>query len=131
MKQILLVENHVALRECLSGILVEWGYTVEAAGNAADGLMHARAARVSLYLIDVGLPDGNGIELCRQIRTFDSSTPIVIYSGDEYFEASAIEAGAQAFIIMGEDLTDRLRQELLRLVETQRERPELGHSSLV
>ncbi len=116
MKRILLVEDHAAFRKCLTGSLVEWGYAVETAVSYTDGLMHVGATRFSLYLLDVCLGDGSGIDLCRQIRTFDPSTPIVIYSINEAFEASAIEAGAQAFIFKGEDLTDRLSREISRLV---------------
>jgi len=118
MVRILLVEDHAALRECLTSTLLEWGYAVEAAPNYADGLKQVRATRFFLYLIDVGLPDGNGIDLCRQIRTFDFSTPIIVYSANQAFETSALEAGAQSFILKGEDLTDRLREELGGLVAT-------------
>ncbi len=119
MKRILLVEDHVAFRKCLRGLLVEWGYAVEAAASCREALPQARGAGFSLYLIDQGLPDGSGIDLCRQIRALDPSTPVVIYSSAEGLENSALSAGAHAFVFKGGDLAEQLRQELRRLTESE------------
>jgi DNA-binding response OmpR family regulator len=60
--------------------------------GAALGLMER--ARFSLYVLDGGLRDGNGLSLCEQIRASDARTPIVIFSGHGL--ASDIEAGILA-----------------------------------
>ena len=116
MKRILYVEDHAAFREALTRVLLDWGYEVESACCFAEAMRSARASSYCLDLIDAGLPDGSGVELCRQIRIFDSSTPIVIYSISESFGAEALEAGAQAFIVKGEDLIDDLYQTFSRLL---------------
>ncbi|HYK89874.1 MAG TPA: response regulator [Acidobacteriota bacterium] len=103
----------------------EWGYAVEATGNFRDGLMHAQTDRFSLHLIDVVLPDGDGIELCRRIRIFDLLTPIVIYSNNEELETDAIKAGAHSFVWKGGDLNDRLKREISLLIGSQVERPDV------
>ena len=66
----------------------------------------ARGGRFDLYLLDNWLPGGSGVELCREIRRSDPSTPIVFYSGagldDEREEALA--AGAQAYLVKPGDV---------------------------
>lgn len=51
-----------------------------------------------LYLVDSRLPDGTGVEVCHRLRAFDSSTPILFWSGDDERFDDAYAAGAQAFI---------------------------------
>ncbi len=112
---ILLVEDHRGLREQLVSALLELGYAADPAASCAEATTLIQSSSFSLILIDIGLPDGNGIELCRQIRTRDTTTPIIIYSVREYYERSAIEAGAQAFVLKGEDFSQRLTKELARV----------------
>jgi DNA-binding response OmpR family regulator len=71
---------------------------VISASTVARGLELAQQQGFDLYLVDSRLPDGTGVEVCNRLRAFDSSTPIVFWSGndEEYDEAYA--AGAQAFI---------------------------------
>ena len=55
---------------------------------------------VDLYLLDTRLPDGSGIDLCRQIRSEDLYSPIIFYSGEARPEMieEAMKAGAQAYL---------------------------------
>jgi len=57
----------------------------------------AKQSSFDLYLMDHALTDGSGINLCRQIRSFDPKTPIVFYSGyaDEEHQKAALDCGAQ------------------------------------
>ncbi len=115
-KRILYVEDHTSFREALTRILVDWGYEVEATAYFADALKLALTGRFCLLLIDVGLPDGNGVELCRRIRALDPATPIVLYSINDSFAADSLKAGAQTFIVKDVDLIDQLSNALIMLL---------------
>jgi len=54
------------------------GWKVVAEHSHGDGLRRAAAEKFHLILLDYHLPDGNGIDLCRKIRLFDVSTPILL-----------------------------------------------------
>ena len=66
-----------------------------------------RNERFDLYLLDNWLPGGTGIDLCREIRERDATTPIIFYSGAAYEsdQQEAREAGAQAYLIKPGDIS--------------------------
>jgi DNA-binding response OmpR family regulator len=70
------------------------------AATVAEALRLARAEVFDLYLLSNWMPDGTGIDLCRQIRNFDGNTPIIFLSGvaDSADHNDAIRAGANAYI---------------------------------
>jgi two-component system OmpR family response regulator len=81
--------------------LEQCGYDVPVARTCADALKLAEAEGFDLYLLDHRLPDGSGIELCREIRAFDSRTPILFCSAAarEADRQAALAAGAQGYLI--------------------------------
>ena len=84
----------------LSVLLGLGDYQVATAGTLADGLNLARSGQFDLYLLDFKLPDGTGLQLCREIRSFDPLTPIIICSGRTGLEdrQAALGAGAHAYL---------------------------------
>jgi len=98
-KRILCVEDDVDSCDMLRVLLHE--YEVVAANTVAEGLKMARAEHFDLYLLDSRYPDGSGVDLCRQLRLFDSQTPIVFHSGleGESDIRDALSAGAQAYLV--------------------------------
>lgn len=70
-------------------------------GPLADTVSKARSimgnSRFSLFILDIRLPDGNGIELCRWIRWFDVDTPVLIYAATNLSYEEVLAAGADAF----------------------------------
>jgi DNA-binding response OmpR family regulator len=70
--------------------------------NTIDqALKLAQAERFDLYLLDTRFSEGNGLDLCRMLRKFNSQTPIVFYSGDarEIDKANGLAAGADAYLV--------------------------------
>lgn len=99
-KRILCVEDNLDSCEMLAKFLGILGYEVISANNGADALRIARSEQFDTYVLDNWLPDMTGIELCKQIRAFDTDTPIIFYSAavreaDRY---EGMSAGAQAYI---------------------------------
>jgi DNA-binding response OmpR family regulator len=77
------------------------GIEVRAAATARQALSLNQGERFDLYVLDAGLPDFDGFELCRRLRDRNSQTPIVILSGaaDEVEKKRSIDAGANAYVI--------------------------------
>ena len=64
----------------MAALLNECGYGVLTAGSIAEALELEKAITFDLYILDVRLPDGTGIELCHKLRELGRSVPILYYS---------------------------------------------------
>lgn len=100
LKRILYIEDDHDTREMVGYMLEHSGYEVIAAESCRIGLGAARSNRPDLYIVDHTLPDGSGIDLCKQLRSFDQYTPIIFCSGytDTEHQEAALDAGAQCFL---------------------------------
>ena len=98
-KRILCVEDDLDSCDMLCVLLHE--YEVVTANTVGEGVKMARAERFDLYLLDSKYPDGSGVELCRQLRLFDTQTPVIFHSGleGESDIRDAMNAGAQAYLV--------------------------------
>ena len=76
--KLLVVEDDPTLRGGLGRLLDRWGYAVEMAGAAAEALAWLERERFDLVLLDLGLPDGDGLAVCRQLRRLGSHQPMVL-----------------------------------------------------
>jgi CheY-like chemotaxis protein len=107
-EHILYVEDDADSCELIQLWLGFHGYTVETVRTAAEALPLAQAGLFSLFILDNWLPDGDGIELCKQIRAFDGDTSIIFVSGVAYPAdiGQAMSAGAQAYLTKPIELTN-------------------------
>ena len=107
-KRILYVDDNPDDCELVKTYLGWESIDAVAVGTFAEALSRAKSERFDLYLIDVSLPDGSGIELTLQIRRFDSTTPIIFYSAHGLVPVieKAMKAGAQKFVEKQIDLDD-------------------------
>jgi DNA-binding response OmpR family regulator len=115
-KRILCVDDHEDTRDMMRVLLGEYGYEAVIAASVSDALESARSGGLALCILDHWITEGNGVELCRQIRSFDSYTPIMFYSGAGY-EADiqkGLAAGAQAYLVKPD--FERLRPTIDRLI---------------
>jgi len=119
--KILFVEDTADTRTLVEYSLQQDGYEVTTVETADEGAGHARENCYSLILLDVGLPDKDGLEFCREIRQFDSQTPILFYTAyaDLLNHEEAARAGAQGCLRKPED-TARLGSIISTLIEQQR-----------
>jgi DNA-binding response OmpR family regulator len=99
--RVLYIEDHEDTRELVTLVLEQRSYEVVTGSTIKSGVALAGSQYFDLYLLDSWLPDGSGLELCRQIREFDKVTPILFYSAAAYEmdRTQAIESGAQAYLI--------------------------------
>ena len=99
--RVLYIEDHEDTRELVTIVLEQRSYEVVTGSTIESGVALAGSQQFDLYLLDSWLPDGSGLDLCRQIREFDKATPILFYSAAAYENdrADAIESGAQAYLV--------------------------------
>src|SRR5215831_8540546 len=75
------------------------GWKVAAEYSKSEGLRRATAEKFDLILLDYHLPDGTGLELCRQIRLFDVGTPILMFTVTHSMDHDTVlAAGGQGVI---------------------------------
>ena len=99
--RVLYIEDHEDTRELVTLVLEQKSYEVVTGSTIQSGVALACSQQFDLYLLDSWLPDGSGLELCRMIREFDTTTPILFYSAAAYEidRVEAIKSGAQAYLI--------------------------------
>lgn len=115
-KRILCVDDDADSLEMLCTVLRN--YDTVAASNVRDALRVASSERFDLYVLDNRYRDGTGIELCRQLRSFDQLTPVLFLSGldTEAANREAIDAGAQAYMVKPIRI-DELEQRIEQLIQ--------------
>jgi len=99
--RVLYIEDHEDTRELVTLVLEQRSIEVVSGSTIERGVALAGSQQFDLYLLDSWLPDGSGLDLCRQIREFDKATPILFYSAAAYEidRAQAMNCGAQAYLI--------------------------------
>ncbi|MGI8464223.1 two-component system response regulator KdpE [Pectobacterium punjabense] len=124
---ILIVEDEKEIRRFVRQALEGEGCRVFDAETMQRGLLEAATRKPDLIILDLGMPDGNGIDYIRDLRQW-SSLPIIVLSArtDEQDKIDALDAGADDYLTkpfgIGE-LLARLRVALRRHSNTQQETP--------
>lgn len=100
MVEILLVEDEDAIADTVLYALRSEGLVVEHVRLGVDALARLRAGRFDTVVLDVGLPDANGFEICRALRTF-SQVPVIFLTarGDEVDRVVGLEIGADDYVV--------------------------------
>jgi DNA-binding response OmpR family regulator len=103
--RILLVEGHRDTQDLMLFFLEKDGYEVTPSSSCAEAYKLAQSELFDLYIIEGLLPDGTGFDLCRQLRAFNSTIPIVFHSvlGLEADKQRAYALGAQDYIVKPAD----------------------------
>ena len=118
MSRILVIDDDPGLLDACSIGLAAFGHDVTAAGTGAQGIASARADRPDAIVLDMGLPDVDGLDVCTEIRTW-SDAPILILSADgsESRKVDALDLGADDYVTKPfgmRELDARLRSALRR-----------------
>ncbi len=96
---ILIIEDEEPIRRFLRATLEANNFRVKESPTARDGVLQAVTIRPDLILLDLGLPDGDGLNVTRTVRT-ESGVPIVVLSarGQESDKVGALDAGADDYL---------------------------------
>ena len=139
MIRVFLLDDHEVVRRGLADLLHAAGdiEVVGESGSAVEAANRIPALRPQVAVLDARLPDGNGIDVCRQVRSVDPSIQALILTSFEDDEAlfAAIMAGAAGYVlkqIRGNDLVEAVRrvaagQSLLDPAVTQRVLERIRH----
>lgn len=120
--QILVVEDEAPIRQLLRTTLEAEGYVVHEAANAREGETLAGNRRIDLFLIDLGLPDCDGVVLIRRLRSW-TQRPVIVLSARsmESQKVEALDAGADDYLSKPfgvAELHARLRVALRHVAQT-------------
>lgn len=101
--RLLLIEDHPIMREALSATLAEIDparYRADLAGGLAEGLERLRAGGIDLVLLDLALPDADGLDALASLRAAYPDVPVAILSAatDRHTILACLEAGAVGFV---------------------------------
>lgn len=117
--RILLIDDERAIRRLLRAALSAHGYEISEAASGEEGLQVAAVQRPDVIILDLGLPDLDGVQVVRRLREW-AQTPVIILSvrGGEEDKIAALDAGADDYLTKpfgtGE-LTARIRAALRRI----------------
>jgi two-component system, OmpR family, KDP operon response regulator KdpE len=116
--RILIVEDEAEIRRFVRLAMEAEGYEVHEADGVQRGLIEAGTRRPDLVVLDLGLPDGDGVELIRDLRAW-SAVPVIVLSArtGEADKIAALDAGADDYLIKpfgAGELTARVRAQLRR-----------------
>lgn len=97
--QILVIEDEPQIRRFLRATLTANGYALTEAATAADGLQAAATHPPDLIILDLGLPDRDGLDVTHQLRAW-TLVPIIVLSarGQEQDKVAALDAGADDYL---------------------------------
>ncbi|TAN10280.1 MAG: two-component system response regulator KdpE [Burkholderiaceae bacterium] len=117
-ERILIVEDEANIRRFVRLTLAAEGYEVFEAASLQRGLIEAGTRRPDAVVLDLGLPDGDGIDLIRDVRTW-SAAPIIVLSArvSEADKIAALDAGADDYLVKpfgAGELLARVRAQLRR-----------------
>jgi two-component system KDP operon response regulator KdpE len=122
---VLIIEDDPAIRRFLRVSLTESGYRVIEAGSGREAIERLRLDRPDIIVLDLGLPDIDGLDVIREIRQ-TSPVPIVVLSSraDERGKVAALDLGADDYVTKPfgiDELTARLRTALRHRLHQQGE----------
>jgi two-component system KDP operon response regulator KdpE len=116
---ILVVDDESQIRRVMRTALSSHGYTIVEARNGEEALRKVRAEHLDLIILDLNMPDLDGIEVCREIRV-TSNLPIIMLTvrSAEKDKVRALDAGADDYVVKPfgiEELLARIRAALRRV----------------
>jgi two-component system KDP operon response regulator KdpE len=126
--KILVVDDEPAIRRFLRTSLSAHGYQLREAETGKSALEQIRREAPDVLVLDLGLPDMDGLEIIRQLRNGGSTAPIIVLSSrvDEAGKVRALDLGADDYVTKPfgiEEFLARLRAALRHRLQQQGERP--------
>lgn len=97
--RILVIEDDIQIRKLMMTSLTSNGYAVECVSDGNAGIIALTGAKADIVLLDLGLPDMDGVELIRKVREW-SQTPIIVVSarGEDEDKIAALDNGADDYL---------------------------------
>jgi two-component system, OmpR family, response regulator ResD len=126
-KKVLLVEDEDYIRELYKRQLDLSGFTTDAFGLGKDGLAAASQNQYDLVLLDIMLPDINGLQILQQLKQSDKSksTPVVLLTnlGQDAVIKQGFELGADGYLVKAAYTPDQIVQEVKNIMARKQSTP--------
>ena len=106
--RVLVIEDDDAVRAALRRALILGGYEVVLSASGADGLLQADSALPDAVVLDLGLPDIDGVDVCRRLREGGNRVPILMLTARAAVEdrVDGLEAGADDYLVKPYDVRE-------------------------
>lgn len=97
---VLVIEDDPSVRTLVKSVLEKNDYEVDTAETAGSGEQHAQQNNYDIIILDLGLPDGDGFDLCKSMREDDITTPVLILSAEQETDVKikCLRVGADDYI---------------------------------
>ena len=130
--RVLVVDDDPDLREFLGSELGVEGYSCAVAGSGQEALVQLRRERFDLVLLDWGLPDFSGVEVCERLRASNITTPVLMLTAhDDVAErVMALDAGADDYLTKPFSINELLARVRAQLRRSQLSQGETSQFSL-
>ncbi len=117
--KILVIEDNPADVRLLQKMLADWPFDIDSAGRLSAGIEKIEHVKVDLILLDLSLPDSQGIETFYQIHCHAPQIPVIVLTGleDEAVGSEAVQVGAQDYLVKGQVLPGLLGRSIKYAVE--------------
>ncbi len=127
--KILLVDDEAQITRVLRTALSTQGYSLRIAANGVEGMQAVHEWKPDLVITDISMPEMNGVELCREIRTV-SQVPIIVLSvrNQDPTKVEALDAGADDYVTKPfsiQELQARVRAQLRRRKDASEDAPQI------
>ncbi|MEJ5360562.1 MAG: response regulator [Spirochaetota bacterium] len=118
MKKILIVEDEQHQRELYAMELQEEGYDVDQAANGKEAVDKVKANKYDCVVLDIRMPEMDGIEALGKILSRDKKVPIIIYTAYSNYKSNFMTWTADAYITKSSNLKE-LKDKIKELVSTR------------
>ena len=121
--RILVIEDDIQIRKLMMTSLKSSGYSVECVSDGNSGIIALTGAKADIVLLDLGLPDMDGVELIRKVREW-SQIPIIVVSarGEDTDKIAALDSGADDYLTKPfsvDELMARIRVAQRRIISSE------------
>ena len=114
-KTVLVVDDEETIRTLYTEEFEEEGYQVVAVGSAREGLDQIRQQSINLVVLDIRMPDMDGLEFLGHARQIDMKIPIVICTAYSSYKQNFEAWGADDYVVKSSDLTE-LKEKVKALI---------------
>jgi len=131
MAKILIIEDDMQVGQVLCDVLDNQNYLHDWAKNVSDARHYLKVSKYDLLLLDWELPDGQGVDLCRELRRNGDSTPVLMLTGRSSIndKASGLDIGADDYLTKPFELPEllaRIRSLLRRMWRDKEDKLKFG-----